>query len=35
MGWTAGVSLEEGIRQAYDWYLATKVLLERCKAART
>jgi GDP-L-fucose synthase len=24
MGWTAGVSLEEGIRQTYDWYLANQ-----------
>ena len=22
MGWTAGIELEEGIRQTYDWYLA-------------
>ncbi|WP_397575326.1 GDP-L-fucose synthase family protein [Sphingorhabdus sp.] len=24
MGWTAGVPLEEGIRQTYDWYLANE-----------
>jgi GDP-L-fucose synthase len=24
MGWTAGVSLEDGIRQTYDWYLANQ-----------
>jgi nucleoside-diphosphate-sugar epimerase len=24
MGWTAGVQLEEGIRQTYDWYLANE-----------